>query len=174
MERKESKSMHRTMRALHRDAGFLVIGFVIIYALSGIILIYRDTNFMKKEVVMERKLPPNLPDEQLGMQVRMPGFKVEKTAGEWVYFSGGSYNRSTGMATMTMKQVRFPFNKLIELHKIMSSKGIHWFTVVFGTVLIFMAISSLWMFKPGTKLFGRGLLLAGIGIIITIILLLFT
>jgi hypothetical protein len=34
-----------------------------------------------------------------------------------------------------------------------------------------MAISSLWMFKAGTKTFKRGLILIGIGILFTVILL---
>jgi hypothetical protein len=173
MDQKGNKSIYSTMGALHRDAGFLILGFLIIYTLSGIVLVYRDTNFMKKDVTTERKLTPNLTDQELGMQIRMPGFKVEKTEGETVYFSGGSYNKSTGMAVVTMKQVRFPFNKFIDLHKIMSSSGKHWFTIFFGVILMFLAISSLFMFKPSSKLFLRGMILAATGILITVLLLVF-
>jgi hypothetical protein len=171
MEQKEKRSIHRIMRALHRDAGFLILGFVIIYSLSGIVLVYRDTDFMKHDVKVERELAPNIPDEQLGMEIRMPGFKVERTEGDMVYFPGGSYNRTTGAASMTMKQVRFPFNKFIDLHKIMSNKSMHWFTILFGVVLLFMAISSFWMFKSNTKNFKRGIIFAVAGIVITVLLL---
>lgn len=172
MEQKENKSVSRLMRSLHRDGGFLILGFVIIYCLSGIILIYRDTDFMKRDVVMERELTPNISDEQLGREIRIPGFRVEKTEGDMVYFPGGSYDRSTGIATITVKQIRFPFNKFIDLHKIMSSNGKHWVTVVFGILLLFMAISSLWMFKPGTKYFKRGIVFTVTGIVVLVIILL--
>ena len=49
MKAKEKKSVHYYMRSLHRDVGFLVLGFTFIYALSGIVLVYRDTDFLKSE-----------------------------------------------------------------------------------------------------------------------------
>jgi hypothetical protein len=171
MDQKEKRSIHQIMRALHRDAGFLILGFVIIYSLSGIVLVYRDTGFMKHDVKVERELAPNIPDEKLGMEIRMPGFKVEKIEGDMVYFPGGSYNRKTGITNMTMTQVRFPFNKFIDLHKIMSSNKMHWFTILFGVILFFMAISSFWMFKSSTKSFKRGMIFVVGGIVITVLLL---
>ena len=172
MEKKEKSSVYRIMRSLHRDAGYLIFGFVIIYALSGIVLIYRDTNFMKKDVVRERTLAPNLTPEELGREIRMPGFAVQRTEGETLYFNNGSYNITTGVAQFSVKDLRFPFNKFSELHKIMSGNGKHWFMVVFGVVFLFMAISSLWMFKPGTKFFSRGMIFVAAGLILSILLLL--
>ncbi len=45
MENKEKKSINQTIRILHRNIGFFILGFVLIYALSGITLIYRDSDF---------------------------------------------------------------------------------------------------------------------------------
>ena len=171
MEKKEKKSFNRIMRSLHRDAGYLIFGFVIIYALSGIVLIYRDTDFMKKDVIRERTLAPNLGPEELGREMRMPGFIVDRTEGDILYFGNGSYNTATGVTQFTAKDLRFPLNKFSELHKIISGSGKHWFMVVFGILLLFMALSSLWMFKPGTKFFSRGMIYVGAGLVIAIILL---
>ena len=45
MEQKEKKSIHYYMRGLHRDIGFFLIGLTLIYSISGVLLIYRDTDF---------------------------------------------------------------------------------------------------------------------------------
>ena len=160
------------MRVLHRDLGFLILGFVIIYSLSGIILVYRGTDFMKHDVTVERKLDPNLTEQQLGMEIRQRDFKVEKIEGETLYFSNGSYNKTTGIAVFTIKEVRFPFNKFNELHKISSNDGKHWVTIVFGILLLFMALSSFWMFKINTKAFRRAMIYTAGGILVCVLLLL--
>lgn len=171
MEKTKSKSFHLTMRSLHRDAGYLIFGFVIIYALSGIILMYRDTDLLKHEVTVEKKLPPNLKNEEIAGELRLRELQVIKTEGETVIFQNGSYNTASGLAVYTQKEIIFPFNKFINLHKTISSKNNHWFMIVFGVLLLFMAISSLWMFKTGTKFFRRGMLFVGAGIVCAILLL---
>ena len=49
MENKERKSINHYMRVWHRYAGFFILGIALIYGLSGITLIFRDTDFLKKE-----------------------------------------------------------------------------------------------------------------------------
>ena len=49
MESKEKKSINQIIRILHRNIGFFILGFVLIYAFTGITLIYRDSDFMKHE-----------------------------------------------------------------------------------------------------------------------------
>jgi len=171
MEKSKNKSVHLMMRALHRDTGYLIFGFVIIYALSGIILIYRDTDLLKHEVTVERKLEANLQEEELGRELRIRDIQVIETKGETVFFKNGSYNTVTGLAVFTQKEIIFPFNKFIDLHKTVSSKNNHWFMTFFGALLLFMAISSLWMFKSGTKFFRRGMIFTGVGILCAILLL---
>lgn len=173
MEAKKSKSFNYYMRGLHRDIGYFTFGLIVIYALSGIALIYRNTDFLKHEVTVEKQLKPEMPIEDVGKELRIREFKVIKTEGEIVFFQNGSYNKTSGEAVFTSKEVIFPFNKFINFHKAISSKATHWFNLVFGTLVLFMAISSLWMFKPGTKTFRRGMILVGVGILFTVLLLLF-
>jgi len=169
---KGKKSINYYIRALHRDLGFFAAGLIVIYSLSGILLIYRDTNLMKADIQVEKKLSPGMEDSKIGEALRIREFAVTKTEGETIYFKDGSYDKTTGIALYTVKEIRFPFNKFINLHKVVSKNPLHWFNVLFGVLLLFMAISSFWMFKKGTKYFRRGLFLAGGGIVFVVILLL--
>lgn len=173
MELKKSKSINYYMRSLHRDVSYFAFGLVVIYVLSGISLIYRDTNFLKRDVTVERQLKPNLEIGEVGGELRMREVKVTKTEGDVITFQNGTYNKTTGATAFTVKEVMFPINKFINFHKAISSKATHWFNLVFGGVFLFLAISSLWMFKPNTKTFRRGMILVGVGIVFTIVLLLF-
>lgn len=169
---KGKKSINYYMRALHRDIGFFVAGLIVVYALNGIILNYRDTNFLKTDTQVEKKLSPNMKPDKVGEALRLKGFEVTKTEGETIWFKEGTYNLTTGVAIYTTKDIRFPFNKLINLHKSISKNPAHWFNVLFGVLFLFMAISSFWMFKKGTKYFRRGIFIASTGIVFVIILLL--
>lgn len=172
METKKSKSLNYHMRGLHRDIGYFIFGMVIIYALSGIVLIYRNTEFLKHEVTIERLLKPEMEIEGIGKELRLRDLKATKTEGEIIFFQNGSYNKTSGATVFTSNEVIFPFNKFMNFHKAISSKATHWFNLIFGVLVLFMSISSLWMFKAGTKTFRRGMILVGVGILFTVILLL--
>jgi len=169
---KGKKSINYYMRVLHRDIGFFIAGLIIVYALSGIVLIYRDTEFLKSETKVEKTLTPNLEPAKIGEALRIRDFKVTKTEGETISFQSGTYNTTTGVAVYTVKDIIFPFNKFINLHKAISKNPTHWFNLILGVLLLFMAISSFWMFKPENKNFKRGLYFAGAGVVFVIILLL--
>ena len=171
MEQKSKRSIKISMRTLHRDIGFFTVGLVILYSLSGIVLIYRDTGFMKQKTQVERKLAVGLEPEELGKALQIRDFRVINSVGETVYFKDGSYSQSTGVAVYTAEDIIFPFNRFIELHKTRSGGVSHWFGTAFGMLLFFMAISSFWMVRKGSALFRRSLYLAGAGIVLTIILL---
>ena len=171
MGQKEKKSFSHYMRSLHRDIGFFMIGLTIIYTISGITLIYRDTDFLKRETLAERKLSPNMEAPELGNALHIRDLKVLKTEDETVYFQNGNYNKTTGIAAYSTKELPSWLNKFNELHTSSSRSAAHWFVTVFGILLLFLAISSFWMFKPKTRLFRRGIIVAGTGILAAIILL---
>jgi len=168
---KGKKSINYYMRVLHRDIGFFVAGIMIVYALSGIVLIYRDTDLLKSETKVEKTLAPNLEPAKIGEALRIRDLKVTKTEGETISFQSGTYNTKTGVAVYTVKDIVFPFNKFINLHKAISKNPTHWFNLIVGIMFLYLAISSFWMFKPDNKNFIRGLYIAGAGIICVIILL---
>jgi len=172
MEQKTKKTLNQYARTLHRNIGFFIAGLVIIYSLSGIVLIYRDTNFLKREALVEKKLSPNLADAELGLALQLRNFKIEKTEGDIIYFQNGNYNKVTGEATYSITELPPLIKRLTDLHKTPSKNIKHWSTIVFGVLLLFMAISSFWMFKPGTNFFRKGIFMAGAGIVAAVILLL--
>ena len=55
---KDTKSF---MRITHRYLGYFAAGIMAVYAISGVLLIYRDTNFLKKENKTEIVLNPISP-----------------------------------------------------------------------------------------------------------------
>lgn len=165
MEIKKKRSIRSTMRALHRDVGFFVIGIAVIYSLSGLLLVYRDTDLLKKEQIIEKTLAPNLSASDLEQQLHIRGLKIEKTDGNIVSFSNGTYNNQTGEVSYTSKSLPAWLEKLNQLHKTSSQKLTHYGAIAFGLLLLFLAISSFWMFKAGTTHFKRGLVVTGIGIV---------
>lgn len=173
METKERKSINHYMRVWHRYAGFFILGFALLYGLSGITLIFRDTDFMKQEKKISQNLAPGIDPSELGRNLRMREFNVEKTEGDVIYFKGGSYNISTGATEQTVKELIFPLNKMTGFHTTPSKKPLHWFTLTFAIVLLFLAISSLWMFKSTTKVFRQGIITTIAGIVVAVILLFF-
>jgi uncharacterized iron-regulated membrane protein len=62
---KKNKSAN-LMRLIHRYLGFFLAGIMAVYALSGILLIFRDTDFLKQEKNTVEKLAPNLTEKELG------------------------------------------------------------------------------------------------------------
>ena len=76
-----------------------------------------------------------------GLALRIRDFKILNTLGDVIYFQGGSFNTSNGEAEYLVKELVFPFNKLTVLHKTPSKNPLHWFTLVFGILLLFMAVS---------------------------------
>lgn len=166
-----TKNLRWYMRYLHNKIGFFITGLVIIYSLSGIVQTYRDTDFLKHEVVNEKQLAPGLNEAQLGPQLRMREFKVIKTTGDTLYFKDGTYNTGTGKANYVTKEWYAWITPFTELHKSSSKDLGHYLTTLFGICLFFMSVSAFWMFKPGTKPFSKGVLLTIAGVVTSVILL---
>jgi len=171
MESNERRSVVSCMRALHRDIGFFLVGLVVIYSLSGMVLLYRDRGLLVSEVQLERQLAPGLAPDELGMQLRIRGFKPLKIEGDVVKFREGTYNKATGMAVYTTKRLPSVLQKWVDLHKTTSASLTHWFALLFGAMLCFLAVSSFWMCKPGTTTFRRGIFLTAAGIVVTSVVL---
>jgi hypothetical protein len=158
------------MRALHRDIGYFVIGLTMIYVVSGIVLVFRDTSFLKQKTEITKELSPGLDTEKLGQELHLRGFKIEKTEGETVYFKNGSYNQTTGKATYTEEKLPVLFEKLNKLHKSSSKSSTAWLNIIYGVLLGYLAISAFFMFKPKAKLFKRGAILSAVGFAFAVVM----
>lgn len=144
-----------------------------IYALSGIVLIFRDTNFLKREKIVHEQLKPGLAVPDLGKAIRNRDLKIDSTNAATLFFKGGNYNTETGAVTYTTKKLPAFVEKLTHLHKANTKDPLFYLNVFFGVSLLFFVISSFWMFMPKTHIFNKGLYFTLAGIILTVLMLLF-
>ncbi|MCB0477429.1 MAG: PepSY domain-containing protein [Crocinitomicaceae bacterium] len=159
------------MRIIHRYLGFFLAGIMAIYALSGIVLIFRETDFLKSEQTIEKKIAPNLEANQLGREVRNRNLKITKEENGILYFQNGQYNKETGEVKFTKKDLPYVLKQMTRLHKANTESPIFWLNIIFGVSLLFFVISSFWMFFPGSDIFKKGMYFTAAGIILALVLL---
>lgn len=173
-----SSRLRKIMRDLHNKIGYFIVGLVIIYTMSGAVQTYRDTSFLKHEVVHEKAIEKGLVADSLtqvakiGKAANQKEFKITKTEGSILYFKDGTYDATTGVVKFTTKELYNWVKPFTELHKQNSKGVIHYFTLLFAFALFFMSVSAFWMFKPGTKAFSSGVILTVLGIFASILLVL--
>jgi hypothetical protein len=158
------------MRVYHRYLGYFLAGIMAVYAISGMILIFRDTDFIKVDKTIERQLNAGVKSEELGKELRIKDFKIEKEEGDVITFKQGTYNKATGLATYTIKELPYVADKLTRLHKADTKKPLFFLNVFFGMSLLFFVVSAFWMFLPNTKVFKKGLLFALGGLVLALVL----
>ena len=54
----------------------------------------------------------------------------------------------------------------IRFHKLNSKSVMHWFAAIYAVLLLFLTLSSFWMYPPKSTFFKRGLILTGAGILL--------
>jgi len=160
------------MRVYHRYLGFFLAGIMTMYSISGIILIFRDTDFLKREKQVERELKQNLKSEELGRELRIRELKVLSDDGTIITFPQGTYNSKTGMANVTTNELPYIVDKLTKIHKANTKNPLFFLNIFFGLSLFFFVISSFWMFMPHTSVFKKGMYFVLAGVVLTLILIL--
>ena len=160
-----------TMRVIHRYLGFFLAGIMAVYALRGVIMIFRDTDFLKHDKQITKQIKPNAQADELGKLLQMRDLKIDKEEGNTLYFKNGIYDKSTGTANYTVKELPYFVNKMTHLHKAKSADPLFFFNIFFGLSLFFFVISSFWMFMPSTSTFKKGMYFTIGGIVLTLILL---
>lgn len=159
------------MRIYHRYLGFFLAGIMAVYAISGITLIFRDTDFLKSIKQVEKQVKPNLSSEELGRELKIRDLKVEKEEGDVVSFKQGTYNKATGVANYQTKQMNPFIDKLQDLHKANTKSPLFYLNIFFGLSLFFFVVSAFYMFLPGTSTFKKGLYFTLAGLVLTLIML---
>lgn len=171
---KNGKSLQYYIRVLHRNLGFLALCMTVVYALSGIVLTHRAGNFMKKSTLVEKTISQGLDQKGLEKELKMRKFKAGEAQEGFIAFNeDGKYEISTGKVTYSQSDYVWPMDKLVALHKTSSEGNPHagWFVTLYGVVLFFLAVSSLFMFQPKAKAFKTGLVYAAVGLVLTVLLL---
>lgn len=159
------------MRVIHRYLGFFLAGIMAVYALSGIVLIFRKTDFLKKEVTVETQLAENLSMVEVGNALKIKDLKADRTDGDVVLFKGGTYDQVSGLATQTKKELPYILGKMTHLHKATTNDPLYYLNIFFGCSLLFFVISSFWMFRPSNDIFRKGMYWTIGGIALTLLLL---
>ncbi len=160
-----------TMRIIHRYLGFFLVGIMAVYAVSGIVLIFRDTDYLKQTHNFEKQVEPNINKNDLGKALGIKRLKVDKTEGDIFYFKDGTYNNKSGQAKYSTKELPWVLDRMTHLHKAKSSEPLFFLNIFFGLSLLFFVISSFWMFLPSSSIFKKGLYFTLAGIVLTLILL---
>ena len=158
------------MRLYHRYLGFFLAGIMTVYSMSGIVLIFRDTNVFKLEKVTEKQLAPNLSIEEVGKEIRRRDLKIDKEEGDIISFKEGAYNKTTGAVKFTTNELPFVLEKMTKLHKAETKNPLFFLNIFFGLSLLFFVISSFYMFLPHTSVFKKGLYFTLAGVALTLLL----
>ncbi|MFT7559475.1 MAG: hypothetical protein ACI93R_001386 [Flavobacteriales bacterium] len=159
------------MRIIHRYLGFFLAGIMAVYALSGIVLIYRHTDVFKVESLIEEQLKTNLNEKALGKKIKIKELHFELYEGDVAYFKQGSYDSKNGHVVYTKNELHFALKRLTKLHKADTDSPLYWLNIFFGASLLFFSVSAFWMFKPKSKIFRNGIMVSGIGFVFALLML---
>ena len=166
-----NRNVGNTLRVYHRYLGFFLAGVMAMYALSGIVLIFRQTDFLKKEKIVERSVPSGIKLDDLGKELKIKEFKIDKTEGNIVYFQQGTFDLSTGIAKYQVKELPMVLEKMTQIHKATTKSPLFFLNIFFGASLLFFVLSAFWMFVPSSDIFKKGIYFTIAGILLVLIML---
>lgn len=182
---KKSKPFVRPwVRAIHRDFGYFVVGLTVIYAVSGLAVNHvadytdGDANFVKFERTVE--LGPLAGDDDAIARTVREKLAIEQAPKE-VFRQGEdeleisfdrrtvTVNPKTGHVHEEGQRPRFFVRLANWLHLNRGKKSWTYIADTYAVILLFLAISGLFMI-PGRKgLLGRGLVIAIAGAAIPVL-----
>lgn len=166
-----SKDFKIWMRVGHRYIGYFMAGIMLIYALSGTILIFRDVEFLKYDKAIQTQVAPNLNEKQLAKALKLKSVDIERQQGDIQFFKQGQYNAVTGEASYTVKKFPTVLDKMVSFHLAPSKGSMGGLNALFGITLLFFVLSSFFFFSPKSQIFKRGLLFVVAGAVVSVILL---
>jgi len=164
------------LRAIHRDIGYLAVGFTVIYALSGIAMNHIDDwdpNFHATEIT--RKIAPiaaELSDAEATRRIA----EAAGTTGaiDDVYRAGDevrlSYQNGTKLTaigdtlTVQRRRDRFFFRVADWLHATRGKQAWKFIADLYAGLLLYLAISGIFMIKGRLGLRWRGTALIALGL----------
>ncbi len=161
---------HR-MRVWHRYLGFFLSGVMAMYAITGIVLVFRETDAFKNTTAYAKTFEPGLDADGLGKATEIRRLAIERTQGDTAYFKNGTYNIRTGEAKYVKTELPYLLDKLTKIHKATTNSPLYFLNLFFGAGLLFFVISSFWMYMPGGPILRKGLLFALGGMAVVVILL---
>lgn len=179
--------LRKLLRVLHRDLGYFIVGMTIVYALSGIFLNHRhDFNPDYKIFITDFKVDIQERNRYTEDEVK----EIVKSVDEdvvykkhyvtnqgdvKVFIANGEvvFNPETGQGTMHYLQKRPLIFGMNKLHKANIGTIWKWVSDVMAVVLLFVAVSGLFLLKGkrGLRRWGWWLTIAGFIVPLTFALL---
>lgn len=163
-------ALTKQMRAWHRYIGFFVVAMTAVYSISGVLLTFRDTDFLKSETLVKETLAPRMTPIELGMALHLRTLRVLHQDEKILRFNLGAYNKATGEVSYTSMEWPPWLRAMAGLHRVSSQDSRLWFSVLYGVALLFLAVSSFWMYETRVRHFKRGVYIAIAGGIVAVLL----
>jgi len=164
------------LRAVHRDVGYLAVGFTIIYALSGIAMNHLadwDPNFRSSEVQLQiAPISDELSDDEAVARIAAAAGRSGRPsdvlrAGDEVrleYPDGSKVTAIGATVTVQQRESRFFFRIANWLHATRGKAAWKYISDAYAALLLYLAISGIFMIKGKLGLRWRGTLLVGVGL----------
>lgn len=168
------------LRAIHRDVGYLAVGFTIIYAISGIAMNHIedwDPNFKQSEQTLKiAPITDELTDDEAVARIDgATGFTSRPTevfrAGDEVrleYENGAKVTAIGTDVTVQARSDRFFFRIANWLHATRGKAAWKYIADAYAVLLLYLAISGLFMIKGKLGLKWRGSILMTAGFAVPI------
>lgn len=159
-------------RVIHRYLGFFLVGVMAMYSITGALLIFRRTDFLKKEITEVKEIQAGLNGEQLQKELNLKPDEIVEQNTNVIVLKNGEYAISSGTLTTVKKELPYLLNKMTKVHKATHESPLYWLNLFFASALLFFVVSSFFMFPWGSKNLRKGLVYTAFGIVLFIILLL--
>jgi len=163
------------LRAVHRDFGYLAVGFTLIYAVSGIAINHIsdwDPNFTSIEKTLTiAPIPVDLPDDAAVKLVTDAAGTGKPDdvfrAGDEIrlsYSSGAQVTAIGDSLTVQARKPRFFLRVANWLHYNRGKKAWTYMADLYAIMLLYLAISGIFMIKGRLGLRWRGAILISLGL----------
>ncbi|MBA6396944.1 hypothetical protein [Colwellia sp. BRX10-4] len=161
MTKERSINWYKLNRTLHRDIGYLCIGLTIVFAISGIALNHAgdwNPNYIVERTEKAFFTNSDLPDKQLNTELLalfpnsapIKATYWESIAQYKLFFNdGGAITANFAKKTAVYEHIqeRVIFKQFNTLHLNEAKKGWIVFSDIYAGLLIFLALSALFMVK---------------------------
>lgn len=174
------------LRAFHRDFGYLAIGFTVIYAISGIAQNHiEDWGEVSYKTFESTKTIEPISDDatdeaafaKIGALVDFGKPTATFRAGDEVrleYANGSKVTAIGSEVTIQGRERRAFIGAANWLHTARNKKGWKYVADVYALLLLYLAISGIFMIKGKLGLKGRGALLISLGVAVPVAAVMFS
>lgn len=177
MSNKRKLKWRATLRALHRDAGYLAVGLTVVYALSGLAVNHIsdwDPNY--ENIEEEHTLSETLPAEPRAAAARVldaighsdtdmrDAYRPTDTRLVIVFDRKTVHvDESTHAVVVEGQEPRFMLKAMNWLHLNRGKKAWTFIADAYAVLLLFLALGGIFMIKGSKGIRGRGAVLVAVG-----------